>query len=74
MKRIYDACKSAGVAIPQDVEIFFAGEEPDDKGKIVDLEKSPAVTQWSDGYRTGFEVDVNLIPEDIRTLRFYCAW
>lgn len=73
MKHIWDACKVAGVAPPEEVYDFFEGVEPDDRGVEVQLKGSVA-KPWRDEMAEGFEVDVRLLPPDVRFIRFYNSW
>lgn len=58
MKAIYDACETAGVSIPDEVDEYFNGEPPDDAGVKVDLdvdsdeemEEQPAMIQNGGGF------------------------
>lgn len=70
MKAIWDACKSAKIDPPIEVETFFNGEEPTDKGMEVEIEANV----WSDEYRQGIEVDIKRLPADVTIIRFYNSW
>ncbi len=71
MKAVWDACKLADISTPDEVYEFFAGEEPDDAGVVVEIEKSIAVTAWGDDGRAGFEVNIGRLPQDVTVIRFY---
>lgn len=72
MKAVWDASRAAGVEVPREVERFFGGEAPDDNGREVELPVMP----WHDahGGREGYELDVALIPKEVRVIRFYNSW
>lgn len=73
MKAVWDACAAAGVSVPDDVEDFFDGEEPDAAGVVIDLEKVGAARIWKPGgnsMREGVEVNLERLPEDITLIRF----
>lgn len=70
MKRAWDACKEARVPIPAEVEKFFQWNAPDDAGVEIAL----PVRSWYDDSREGYEIDVCLIPEHVKTIRFYNSW
>lgn len=70
MKAVYDACVVAESQLPTDVENFFGGEEPDKKGVIVEIEKTKAVSKYSDEMIDGFEVDLTKLPPDVKIIRF----
>ena len=73
MKKIWDSCEEADVAIPKDVLDFFDGEYPGDKpGMEINIKK--AVSEWGNADAQGFEVDIDKLPSSVRTLRFYNSW
>lgn len=76
MKKIFDACRAAGVKLPEEVMDFFDGEFPDDEGVLIKLSNSGCVEEWNDcdGTRTGFQVDLEHLPKDIKYIRFYNSW
>jgi len=83
MKAIWDACRSAKIDPPKEVEDFFDGEIPDDKGVVVGLSKytrrreaghHPAIRDWSSDSGMGFEVDLSKLDKDITILRFKNTW
>lgn len=82
MKAIYDACTKAGVEIPESVSEFFDHEKPDDAGVIIPLfneyslapKHFDAVTKYHGDSESGFEIDVTLLPSDIKKVRFYTAY
>jgi hypothetical protein len=77
MKAVFDACRTAGIDPPSEVEKFFNYEIPSDNGVLVDEEdliNLGAAKHWlSDGY-DGFEVDVNKLPADVKVIRFYVSY
>lgn len=76
MKAVWDACENAGVHVPAEVDKFFNGENPDEHGVRIDLEKSNCVQEWSNGEaaESGFDVNVKLLPPDVTVIRFYNAF
>lgn len=76
MKAVWDACKSAGISVPDEVCEFFGNETPDPKGVVVELEKQGCVSKYNDADRTaaGFEVDVTKLPADVKIIRFSNSW
>lgn len=81
MKAVYDSCLAAGVAAPREVINFFNGECPDDAGVVLDLTPSSyrtqdptVVSEYKAEMRDGFEVDLALLPKDIKRLRFYVSY
>lgn len=73
MKAIWDSCEDATIEVPDEVMKFFEYDTPDEKGVVVNL-KSPAIEEWSDNSRCGFEVYVDKLPKDITIIRFYNSW
>lgn len=73
MKSVWDACIVAEVVPPMEVAAFFDEAYPGDApGKEVQI--TAAVQKWRDGDRDGFQVDVELLPDGVRYLRFYSAF
>jgi len=70
MKTIFDACDEAGVEIPEEVDTYFNGEPPEEHGVLESLENHPACTHYHEDMRDGFEIDVKMLPEHIRHIRF----
>ena len=69
MQAIYDACRVAGIVIPEEVREFFGGEAPDVRGIAVTL----PVQEWADEYGCGYEIAVKDLPPQVTVLRFYNA-
>jgi hypothetical protein len=70
MKAVWDACESAGIEVPDDVIDFFDDVYPGDAPGMEVKLKSPAVEEWCDNYREGIQVDLSLLPPDVKYLRF----
>jgi hypothetical protein len=67
MFHIFSECKSVGIEAPKAVMDFFGGEEPCEAGVVVRLtEVSKFTTECSEG----LTLDVDKIPENVRTIRF----
>ena len=77
MRAVWDACTTAGIEIPREVDRFFDGRAPDPNGVEIDedrLRDAGCLREWSDHYRQGFEVDVAKLPKDVTVIRFYNSW
>jgi hypothetical protein len=77
MKAVWDACMAAQVDIPAEVERFFDGIAPEDQGAEVPMRAllaSGAVRDWAAEMQHGFEVEVAMLPPDIRLLRFFNSY
>jgi len=71
MKKVWNSCVEANIDIPDEVLDFFEGQPPNDYGTNIDLEGAPGVREYHNGMDSGFEVEVNKIPKDIKVIRFY---
>lgn len=80
MKAAYDACIEADIPVPEEVEKFFEYEVPDSKGVPIELSKQIGgvlafgVTYFTEEGKSGYEVELDKLPEDIKILRFYNSW
>lgn len=74
MKQVYDACRAAGVGVPEEVMDFFDDEEPDPAGVTIRLGDHVAVRNYSDEGRRGFAVELAKLPKDLTHLRFVNSW
>ena len=72
MEAVWKACETAKVKIPTEVLNFFANEEPDAKGVIVDI--SEASEEWAIDNIEGIEVILAKLPPDVKIVRFYNSW
>lgn len=70
MKAVLDACAAAGIEVPDQVDEFFGGEEPDPQGQEVDIPHH----NWGDDHRNGVEIKTEDIPERVKVIRFYNSW
>lgn len=74
MKRAYYACQVAGVLIPSSITDFFDGVEPDPLGVEVGILGHPCVSEYQKDGREGYEVDITILPPDVKIIRFYNSW
>ncbi len=74
MKAVYDACEAAGITPPDEVSDFFEWGRPDPEGVEVDIERTDSVQEWSDEYRSGFQVDVSKLPPGVTVVRVYNSY
>ncbi len=70
MKRIWDACQAAGIDPPAEVDKFFNGEDPDQSGVVVDLDKHPCAKEYNAEMQNGIEIDLRKVPGDVAVIRF----
>lgn len=73
MRRAWEACRAAGVEPPDDVSDFFEGEAPDSYGMVVDLPQA-AVEEYKEDMVDGYEVDLTLVPDKVKRIRFTCNY
>lgn len=78
MKAVWDACQAAKIPIPQEVDSYFDGDAPDPAGVEIPLTRyptnQPSVREWSDEYRSGYEVLLDQLPAGTQIVRFYNSW
>ena len=74
MKKVWDTCQDAGIQQPKEVLEFFNYETPDPAGVELEIEETPAVEEWSDASRQGFEVHIDRLPPHVKIVRFYNSW
>ena len=70
MLAVWNACKTAKVPVPRDVEEFFDDRDPDENGMEVDV----PVTKWNTEYQQGYELKVADIPKNVSVIRFFNSW
>lgn len=72
MKAVYDACMKADIDIPDEVDEYFDGRNPDDKGMQIDIDD--AVEEYSGDSEDGFDVDLSKLPKKVKIIRFTNSW
>jgi hypothetical protein len=79
---VWQACEAAGVEIPDEVDDFFGGEEPDPTGMVVDLgwvdDRKPrheCATEWMahEGEESGLEIEIAKLPEGVERIRVFLS-
>ncbi len=75
MKAVYDSCVDADATIPVEVSDFFGDQEPhEDSGVLVEIQNHKCCQEWSAEGREGLEIDISLLPKDVKIIRFYNAY
>jgi hypothetical protein len=71
MKAVYDACIQAKVSIPDEVIAFSHYNDLDayEEKEPVDIED--AVTPFTDGDTTGYDIQIYNLPERLHVIRVY---
>lgn len=73
MKEAYLACVKAGIEIPDEVEEFFDDKDPTDMvGQEVSI--SDSLEEWEGRCASGYEVDIDKLPKNLKKIRFYNSW
>lgn len=70
--KVWEACETAGVPIPDEVLEYFNHEEPDPSGMVTEI--TGAMRDWSRVGAEGHEVIVGDLPEGVEIVRFYNSW
>ena len=74
MKEVYLKCGELGIDPPREVEDYFDGSGVVDGGVRVEIEEHECCSEYSDGCRNGFEIDVTKLPKDVKIVRFYNSY
>lgn len=75
MKAVWDACLQAEIEPPENVNDFFEGRTPDPAGVEVSLTGfTPIAREWMDETRSGYEINVDDLPDGVKIVRFYNSW
>ena len=74
MKAVYDACATARIAPPQEVEDYFSNGPPDDSGVEVGLKGHACCKKYKAEMEEGFEIDIKKLPPDVTVIRFYNSY
>jgi hypothetical protein len=71
--KVLMACKDAGFDPPPEIDEYF-GNDGIDCDPEYPLEIDGTAREYETQYRSGYEVDLDDIPEGVKTIRFYNAW
>jgi hypothetical protein len=71
MEAVRDSCKAAGINPPEEVSKYFEWDTPDDRGVEVKVECTDCCQELGDDHRSGFEVELRKLPDDLTYIRFY---
>lgn len=77
MRAAWNACKAAKVDVPADVWKFFDETAPDEAGVRINLRDkkyADAVYEYHEEDGSGFEIDLEKLPKDIRVIRVVNSW
>ena len=73
MKRVFDACKAAGVPAPAEVAQFFEFEDPGNKPGM-EVKLGDAAQPFRGEGREGLDVDISKLPQGATVIRFFNAY
>lgn len=76
MKKVWDACKGAGIDVPDNVSEYFNHETPDESGAEISeetLEKCGALERYSEG-SSGYDIVIDKLPKGVKIVRVYNSW
>lgn len=67
------ACREAGVDLPPEIDEYFGGCGIDNNPEYpLEIEFNPR--KWQADMCEGFEIDIDGLPEGVKTIRFYNSW
>lgn len=72
MKAVWEACHTAGISMPPEVNEFFSDCDPrNSPGREVDLINKGCVCEHEDG--AGYDVLVSKLPKNVSVVRVYMS-
>jgi hypothetical protein len=72
MKAVWDTCTEAGVVIPHTVKEYFDFDEPNEQEFAMSLHT--LATKYENSNEVGYEIEVDNIPSNVKTIRFYVSF
>lgn len=77
-KKVLLACKEAEVDLPKATAEYFGYDYPEDcalEEKLTfNLKEGEHYRKFRNEYSNGFEIDINKIPKEVKTIRFYNSY
>lgn len=77
-KKVLIACREAEVELPKATAEYFGYSYPEDcalEEKLqFKLQKGVHYRPWSSDMQEGFEIDLENIPKEVKTIRFYNSY
>lgn len=67
--KVFNACRDANISLPKEIEEYFPDEDPESP-----LEIKYKPREWANEYAQGYEIDIDSLPEGVKTIRFYNSW
>jgi hypothetical protein len=81
--KVLEVCREAGVSVPRETAAYFGddseGISPEawshyEIEERLETSLGSAVSEWGDDYRSGYEIDVDALPKDVKKIRFYNSY
>lgn len=79
-KEILYFCNEKEVSLPKETAEYFntsTAEYPEssiEEKLEINLKENVHYKEWSDDYRSGFEIDLNSLPKKVSKIRFYNSY
>lgn len=71
--KIHKACNEAKIDPPKEVDEYFGGCGVDnDLEEPLEIDFDPK--EWKTNYQDGYEIDVDNLPEGVKTIRFVVSY
>ncbi len=70
--KVLNACIEADIPLPYDVDKYFGGEGEDNPEFPLEIDFE--ADEWGEDGRAGIDIDLDTIPEGVKTIRFYNSW
>lgn len=70
----YEACKAAGIDVPDEVNEYFDWDTPNEMGRTIELRRGDSVTEYKAEMRDGYDVEIAKLPKDITHIRFFNSY
>ena len=80
MLKVKHFCEENKVGYPYEVADYFGEFVKEDESVIRDamaevtLSGDNGLTEFTDEYRTGYEVEIAKLPKEVKVIRFYNSW
>jgi len=70
---VLKACQDAGIDLPKEVDEYFGGDGIDNNPEApLEIDFEPK--EWSNEYAEGYEINIDDLPDGVKTIRFYNSW
>ena len=73
-QEILSICERNNVETPAEVQEYFEDSDPELSGVTMQLGPADGVTKYSADMRTGFDVEIAKLPDNVTKLRFFVSY